>query len=135
MNFIDDPQKAKKMSIWLIRIVVICLVIYLALRYLNMVGTAVSFLANLLEPLIIGCILALVLNVPMRPIEKKLFPDTYRPGLAASAPAAGDSHLHSGGDRPVYLRSVSDRSGTDPITVCNRRGSGTAGKRPGGVGG
>lgn len=81
MNFIDDPQKSKKMSIWLIRIVVICLVIYLALRYLNMVGTAVSFLANLLEPLIIGCILALVLNVPMRPIEKKLFPDTYRPGL------------------------------------------------------
>ncbi len=125
MNFIDDPQKCKKMSIWLIRIVVICLVIYLALRYLNMVGTAVSFLANLLEPLIIGCILALVLNVPMRPIEKKLFPGYLPTGTAASAPAAGDSHLHSGGDRPVYLRSVSDRSGTDPIIVCNRRGSGT----------
>ncbi len=81
MNFIDDPRKSKKMSIWLIRIVVICLIIYLALRYLNMVGTAVSFVINLLEPLIIGFILALILNVPMRPIEKKLFPDTYRPGL------------------------------------------------------
>ena len=81
MNFIDDPRKSKKMPIWLIRIVVICLIIYLALRYLNMVGTAVSFVINLLEPLIIGFILALILNVPMRPIEKKLFPDTYRPGL------------------------------------------------------
>jgi len=40
---------------------------------MNIIGNALSWLFNLVFPLFLGSIFALVLNVPMRPIEKKLF--------------------------------------------------------------
>ena len=76
MNFIDDPRKSRKLAHWLIRIVAVCLVIYLALRYVDVIGEAAIFIADLFSPLILGIILALILNVVMRPIEKVLFPRT-----------------------------------------------------------
>lgn len=76
MNFIDDPRKSRKLAHWLIRIVAVCLVIYLALRYVDVIGEAAIFIADLFSPLILGIILALILNVVMRPIEKALFPRT-----------------------------------------------------------
>ncbi len=76
MNFIDDPQKSRKLAHWLIRIVAVCLIIYLALRYVDVIGEAAAFIADLFSPLILGFILALILNVAMRPIEKVLFPGT-----------------------------------------------------------
>lgn len=81
MNFIDDPRKSKKLSNWLIKIVVICVVIYLALRYIDVVGRAVGFLTDLFSPIIAGIILALILNVAMRPIERHLFPNAMNPKL------------------------------------------------------
>ena len=41
-----------------------------------MIGEAAAFIADLFSPLILGFILALILNVAMRPIEKVLFPGT-----------------------------------------------------------
>lgn len=76
MNFIDDPQKSRKLAHWLIRIVAVCLIIYLALRYVDVIGEAAAFIADLFSPLILGFILALILNVAMSPIEKVLFPGT-----------------------------------------------------------
>ncbi len=74
MNFIDDPGKSRKMSVWLIRIVVICLIIYLVLRYVDVVGHAVGRIVGLFSPLILGAVIAFILNVAMRPIENHLFP-------------------------------------------------------------
>ena len=76
MNFIDDPRKSKKLAHWLIRIVAVCLVIYLALRYIDVIGEAAVFIADLFSPLILGIILAMILNVVMRPIERVLLPGT-----------------------------------------------------------
>ncbi len=38
MNFIDDPRKSKKLSNWLIKIVVICVVIGRAVRFIVFFG-------------------------------------------------------------------------------------------------
>ena len=81
MNFIDDPKKSRKLSHWLIRIVITCLIIYLAIRYIDVVGAAVGYAAGLFSPLILGIILALILNVAMRPIERHLFAKTKSPRL------------------------------------------------------
>ncbi len=81
MHFIDDPKKSRKLSHWLIRVVVSCFIIYLAIRYIDVVGSAVGYLARLFAPLILGIILALILNVAMRPIERHLFAKTTRPRL------------------------------------------------------
>lgn len=81
MHFIDDPKRSRKLSLWLIRIVVSCLIIYLALRYIDVVGSAVGYVADLFSPLILGIVLALILNVAMRPIERHLFAKTERPRL------------------------------------------------------
>ena len=81
MHFIDDPKRSRKLSHWLIRIVVSCLIIYLALRYIDVVGSAVRYVADLFSPLILGIVLALILNVAMRPIEGHLFAKTERPRL------------------------------------------------------
>lgn len=81
MRFIDDPKQSKKLSLWLIRIVAACLVIYLALRYIDVVGAAVGYIVNLISPLILGFMLALILNVPLRPIEGHLFPKTKKERL------------------------------------------------------
>lgn len=81
MHFIDDPKRSRKLSHWLIRIVVSCLIIYLALRYIDVVGSAVRYVADLFSPLILGIVLALILNVAMRPIEGHLFVKTERPRL------------------------------------------------------
>ena len=81
MSFIDDPRKSRKLSRWLIRIVAICLVIYLALRYIDVIGDAALSVADLFSPLILGVILAMILNVALRPIERILFARTNNPRL------------------------------------------------------
>lgn len=71
--FFDDDEKRRKLARWIIGIVAACILIFLAARYLPSVAKAVSWLADLLRPLLIGVIFALVLNVPMRFIERHLF--------------------------------------------------------------
>lgn len=61
------------MAKWTIRVVTICLLIYLGIRHIDAITDAVVWLLDLFQPLILGIVLALVLNVPMCPIERHLF--------------------------------------------------------------
>lgn len=66
----DRENRAAK---WIIKVITACILIYLVLRHMDVVAEAVGWILNLFEPLILGIVLALVLNVPMCPIEKHLF--------------------------------------------------------------
>lgn len=69
---LDDPQKSQKAAKWVVGVVSACILVYLGLRHMGMIAEAVGWLANLLKPLLLGGILALILNVPMSMIETRL---------------------------------------------------------------
>lgn len=71
--FSGSSKKEKRAAKWTIQVVALCILIYLGIRHVDAVAGAVAWLADLFEPLILGIILALVLDVPMVPIEKHLF--------------------------------------------------------------
>lgn len=69
---INDKLKIRKITKWLIGVVTACSLIYLAIRHLDMIAAGISWLVNIMFPLLLGVIMAFILNVPMRPIEKHL---------------------------------------------------------------
>ncbi len=71
--FFSGSKRERRAAKWTIQIVTVCILIYLGLRHMNAVAGAAMWLADLFEPLILGIVLALVLNVPMCPIERHLF--------------------------------------------------------------
>ncbi|MBQ4640892.1 MAG: AI-2E family transporter [Clostridia bacterium] len=74
--FMEDPKNRKTLGKWVLILFALCCCIYLALSNLSDVGGAIAFVKRLLNPLIIGFILAVVINVPMSFIEKHLFAKT-----------------------------------------------------------
>ena len=58
-----------------------CVVLYWALCNLALLGAALGMLAGVLFPLTLGFCIAFVLNVPMRFLERHLFPRTQKPVL------------------------------------------------------
>jgi len=68
----DDLEKSRKFTKWVIGVVSACILVYLSFRHIGTVIEAVGWLANLLKPLLLGAILALILNVPMSMIEARL---------------------------------------------------------------
>lgn len=75
------PEKRKKLSKWLIGIATACILIFLGVQNMNVVAGAVSWVAGLIMPLILGCAFALILNVPMRFFESHLWSKTKKPVL------------------------------------------------------
>lgn len=69
---ITDKIKIRKITKWLIGVVTACILIYLAIRHLNMIAMGISWLVNIMFPILLGVVMAFILNVPMRPIEKHL---------------------------------------------------------------
>lgn len=69
---ITDKIKIHKLTKWLIGVVTACILIYLGMRHLNMIAAGISWLVKIMFPLLLGVVMAFVLNVPMRPIEKHL---------------------------------------------------------------
>lgn len=67
----------KKAASRLIALITCCIVIYLAIGNLDIIAKAVVWLADLVKPIIIGIILALVLNVPMAIIERKILKKSF----------------------------------------------------------
>lgn len=120
MSFIDDPRKSRKLSRWLIRIVAICLVIYLALRYIDVIGDAALSVADLFSPLILGVILAMILNVALRPIERILFARTNNPPAEENEAAVGGSDIGSSRSRDFCFYRMFDCSRTDKRPLCYR---------------
>lgn len=72
-------EKLKKLSIWIISIFTICIFIYLGIRHIDQVVFAIGWLFHLIEPLLLGLILALFFNVPLGFIEKHLKMKQKRP--------------------------------------------------------
>lgn len=71
--FFGGSDRGNRAAKWTIKVITVCILIYLVLRHVDAVAGAVVWLLDLFEPLILGVVLALVLNVPMGPIEKHLF--------------------------------------------------------------
>lgn len=67
-----DKIRIHKITKWMIGVVTVCILIYLAIRHIDMIARGISWLIHLTFPILLGIIMALVLNVPMRPIEKHL---------------------------------------------------------------
>ena len=70
---LENKEKRKLLSKWLIGIFTVCILIYLCAGHMNIIANALTWLYQLFSPLILGCVLALIFNVPMKPIEKHLF--------------------------------------------------------------
>lgn len=68
----NDKLDVKKMTKWLIGVVTACILIYLAIRHLDVIVAGISWLVQTVFPILLGILFALILNVPLRPIEKHL---------------------------------------------------------------
>lgn len=69
---ITDKVKIRKITKWLIGVVTACILIYLAIRHLDIIASGISWLVHIMLPILLGVVMAFILNVPMRPIEKHL---------------------------------------------------------------
>ena len=69
-----NREQQMRRAKWLIGIIAVCIVIYAGVQNIGTVGKVVGGFFNLTFPLIFGLILALILNVPLRPLEKHFFP-------------------------------------------------------------
>lgn len=69
----EDKEKRRQIVRWIIGIITICIIIFLGIRYIDKLASAVVWLVNLFKPLLIGVVLALFLNVPLGFIERHLF--------------------------------------------------------------
>lgn len=70
----DDSKRSRQAAKWVIGIVSICALIVLGLRHIGSIaGVAFQFI-DLIKPVLIGIIVALILNVPMSIVEKRLLP-------------------------------------------------------------
>ena len=69
-TIIEDKKKLAK---WIIGIVVTCILIFLGVRYMGAVSGAISRGIDILKPLLIGCGIAMILNVPMSFLETHLW--------------------------------------------------------------
>ena len=77
--FLDDPKTRKEVTKWAVGSVAACILIFLGVRYVSAIAMAVQWLVNLVKPLLIGTVLAMILSVPMSFIEKHLFQKSPTP--------------------------------------------------------
>ncbi len=68
----NTPEKRRVISKWVIGTFACCILIYLGMRHIGNIAQAVYFVGGLIKPMLIGGILALILNVPMSVIEHRL---------------------------------------------------------------
>lgn len=61
----DTPEKRKSFTKWVIGTFTLCVLIYLGIGHVADIARAISGLFEVLQPLLIGALLALMLNVPM----------------------------------------------------------------------
>ena len=71
--FLDDPKTRKNLTKWAVGTVAACILIFLGIRYVSAIAIAVQWLYDLVKPLLIGTLLAMILSVPLDFIEKHLF--------------------------------------------------------------
>ncbi len=67
------PERKKKLTRWLIGVTAVCILIFLGVQNIGAVAGAFARCIGILMPLIVGCAIALIVNVPMDFLEKKLW--------------------------------------------------------------
>ena len=67
-------EKSRQAAKWIIGIVLICALIIPGLRHIVSITGIVFRLIDLVKPILIGILVALILNVPMSMIEQRLLP-------------------------------------------------------------
>lgn len=72
------PEKKKKLTKWIIGIIAVCIVIYLGLQNIDVIAKALSWCVSILKPLLVGFAIALIVNVPMRFLERHLWPKSKK---------------------------------------------------------
>ena len=77
MNF--DFNSKKSFAKWIIGIFTICILIFLGVQNFNSLLKAAGWALNLTMPLLLGLVLALVLDVPMKLIETNFFSKARKP--------------------------------------------------------
>ena len=73
-----SKENRKKLALWIIGIIAVCSLIFLGVQNIGTVAGAVRWVIKLLSPFVIGCGIALVLDVPLRFFEKHLFTKTKK---------------------------------------------------------
>ena len=73
-----ESERQKRRARWIIGVVAVCIVIYACVQNLSALGKAVSWLVGLTLPLLLGLIIALILDVPLRSLERHFFPGSKR---------------------------------------------------------
>ena len=76
-----SKENRKKTALWIIGIIAACSLIFLGVQNISSVMGAVSWFFKLISPLIIGCGLALVLDVPLQFFERHICSKTKKPAL------------------------------------------------------
>lgn len=66
-------ENKKKLTAWIIGIAAACILIFLGVRYIDAVSNAFSWCVGIVMPLIIGCAIAMIINVPMAFLETHLW--------------------------------------------------------------
>lgn len=74
-------ENKKKLAAWIIGIVAVCILIFLGARHIDAVADAFSRCAKIVMPLLIGCAIAVIVNVPMGFLETHLWVKSKRPFL------------------------------------------------------
>ncbi len=83
------PERKKKLTKWLIGIATACILIFLGVQNIGRVANAFSWCMGIIMPLVIGCAIALIINVPMGFLEKQLWKKSAnRLGCKARRPVA-----------------------------------------------
>ena len=76
-----SKENRKKLALWIIGIIAVCSLIFLGVQNIKTVAGAVNWVIKLLSPFVIGCGIALVLDVPLQFFERHLFTKTKKPFL------------------------------------------------------
>lgn len=69
----NETNKYVKLAKWVIGVVASCILIYLAIRYVHVVVNSIWWIIQLVFPILIGVILALILNIPLHFFEHRVF--------------------------------------------------------------
>lgn len=75
------PEKQKKLSFWIIGIAAACTLIFLGVQNIGVIAKYASKIIGIFMPMILGFALALILNVPMRFFEDRIWTKTKKPFL------------------------------------------------------
>ncbi len=107
-----NQEQIKKLSKWLIGMVSVCILIYLGVQNIHVVANTLSWIVDLIWPLILGLFFALILNVPLSFFETRIWKKNGETHPAKAA-QAGFVFDFSGCNFSSYRRSrVAGYTGT-----------------------